>query len=66
MDIHKPLYSFYTTKKMTHVTVTITKKCASSAAIPKPQVYYNSLQDTVGQGPQTFLSEGHISYYSKV
>jgi len=26
MDFHKTLYPFYTTKKMPHVTVTITKK----------------------------------------
>jgi len=51
---------------MTHVTVTITKNCASLAAIPRTQVCYDSLQYTVGQGLQTFLSEGHISYYSKV
>jgi len=47
-------------------TVTITKKCASLAAIPRTQVCYDSLQYTVGQGLQPFLSEGHISYYSKV
>jgi len=32
MDVHKTLYPFYTTKKMPHVTVTITKN-ASLAAI---------------------------------
>jgi len=26
MDVHKTLYPFYTTKKMPHVAVTITKK----------------------------------------
>jgi len=26
MNVHKTLYPFYTTKKMPHVTVTITKK----------------------------------------
>ena len=26
MDVHKTLYPFYATKKMPHVTVTITKK----------------------------------------
>jgi len=32
-DVHKTLYPFYTTKKMPNVTVTITKKNASLAAI---------------------------------
>jgi len=66
MDLHQTLYPFYTTKKVTHVTVTITKNCVSLAATPRTQVCYDSLQYTVGQGLQTFLSEGHISYYSKV
>ena len=34
MDVHKTFYPFYTTKKMPHVTVTITKK-ASLAAIAR-------------------------------
>jgi len=34
MDVHKSLYPFYTTKKMPHVTVTITKN-ASLAAIAR-------------------------------
>ena len=34
MDVHKTLYPFYTTKKMPHVTVTITKN-ASLAAIAR-------------------------------
>jgi len=34
MDIHKTLYPFYTTKKMPHVAVTITKN-ASLAAIAR-------------------------------
>jgi len=34
MDVHKTLYLFYTTKKMLHVTVTITKN-ASLAAIAR-------------------------------
>jgi len=34
MDVNKSLYPFYTTKKMPHVTVTITKT-ASLAAIAK-------------------------------
>jgi len=64
MDLHKTLHHFYTTKKMTHVTVTITKKLRFVGS--DTQVRYDSLQYTVGQGLQTFLSEGHISYYSKV
>jgi len=31
MDIHKTLYPFYTTKKMPHVTVTITKNTSFAA-----------------------------------
>ena len=34
MEVHKTLYPFYTTKKMPHVTVTITKN-ASLAAIAR-------------------------------
>jgi len=34
MDIHKTLRSFYTTKKMRHVTATVTK-CASLAEIDR-------------------------------
>jgi len=34
MEIHKTLYPFYTTKKMPHVTVTITKN-ASLAALAR-------------------------------
>jgi len=34
MDVHEPLYPFYTTKEMPHVTVTITKN-ASLAAIAR-------------------------------
>jgi len=35
MDVHKSLYPFYTTKEMPHVTVTITKKNASLAAVAR-------------------------------
>ena len=35
VDFHKTLYLFYTTKKMLHVTVTITNKNASLAAIAR-------------------------------
>jgi len=31
MDVHKTLYPFYTTKKMPHVTVAITKNVSSAA-----------------------------------
>jgi len=34
MEVHKTLYPFYTTKKMPHVTVTVTKN-ASLAAIAR-------------------------------
>jgi len=33
-DVHKILYSFYSTKKIYHVTATV-KKCASLAAIAR-------------------------------
>jgi len=41
------------------------KKCASLAAIPRTQVYYNNLHSRP-RSLQTFLSDGHISYYSNV
>ena len=33
MDVYKPLYHFHATKKMPHVTATVTKKCASLIVI---------------------------------
>jgi len=35
IDFQKTLYPFYTTKKMPHVTVTITQKNASLAAVAR-------------------------------
>jgi len=37
MDLHKTLYSFYTTKKMTHFTVTITKNALRRQRYPSPR-----------------------------
>jgi len=37
MDLHITLYSFYTTKKMTHVTVTITKNAIRWQRYPGPR-----------------------------
>jgi len=62
MNIQKTLYSFYTTKKTTHVTVTITKNALRWQRYPAPR--YTAIIYTVGQGLQTFWSEGHVSYYS--
>jgi len=33
MEVHKTLYPFYTTKKMPHVTVTITKNALLAASV---------------------------------
>ena len=38
MDVHKTRFPFYTTKKMLHVTVTITKN-ASLAAGAEPDIF---------------------------
>ena len=32
MDVHKTLYSYYTSKGMPHVTATVAKKCSSSSS----------------------------------
>ena len=55
MDVHKTLYPFYTTKKMTHVTVTITKN-ASLAAIA---MYINITTIYTVRNLQTF-NAGHF------
>jgi len=55
MDVHKTLYTFYTTKKMPHVTVTITKN-ASLAAIAR----YNSITTTYIVRNLQIFNAGHF------
>jgi len=55
MDIHKTLYPFYTTKKMPHVTVTITKN-ASLAAIAR----YISVTTIYTVGYLQIFNVGHF------
>jgi len=53
IDVHNTLYPFYTTKKMTHVTVTITKN-ASLAAIAR----YISIMTIYREAIGRFLTQG--------
>jgi len=55
MDIHKTLYPFHTTKKMPHVTVTITKN-ASLAAIAR----YISITTIYTVGYLQIFNVGHF------
>jgi len=56
MDIHKTHYSFYTTKKTTHVTVTITKNALRCQRYPGPR--YTTIIYTVGQRSPNFFVRG--------
>jgi len=55
MDVHNTLYPFYTTKKMPHVTVTITKN-ASLAAIAR----YSSITTSYTVGYLQTFNAGHF------
>jgi len=55
MDAHKTLYPFYITKKMPHVTVTITKN-ASLAAIAR----YISIMTIYTVGYLQIFNAGHF------
>jgi len=55
MDVHKTLYPFYTTKKMLHVTVTITKN-ALLAAIAR----YISIMTIYTVGYLQIFNAGHF------
>ena len=55
MDVHKTLYTFYTTKKMPHVTVTITKN-ASLASVAR----YISITTTYTVGYLQIFKTGHF------
>ena len=54
MDVNKILYPFYTTKKVSHVTATITKKCASLATILR----YTTKIHTIGYLQDRFSKQG--------
>ena len=55
VNVHKTLYLFYTTKKMSHVTVTITKN-ASLAAV----VRYISIMTIYTVGYLQIFNAGHF------
>ena len=55
MDVHKTLYHFYTTKKMPHVTETITKN-ALLAAIAR----YISIMSIYTVGNLQIFNTGHF------
>jgi len=58
MDLHKTLYHFYTTKMMTHVTVTITKNALWWQQYPGPR--YITIIYIVGY-LQIFKAENFLS-----
>ena len=50
MNLHKTLYPFYTTKKMTHNTVKLTKMRFVSSDTQDPGIYYDSLDQCFSIG----------------